>query len=392
MVGRRGDLGRTSGIDVRRDIKPRVGLVLTGGGARGAYQCGAISGICDVADRMGNCRPFDVLTGCSAGSINAAYLASQATDMVAGAQRLRRIWNNVTTQQVFRTDVTSLFRIAVDWLLQLFAGGWSEDSLPMGLLDTTPLRRLITDHVDYYKIDRYIQAGVLGSLAITAVNYGNGYSSTFYQSGGRYPPWIRARREVKETRITAEHVLASTAIPMLFPPIKSGNGYYGDGNVRNSTPLSPAIKLGADRLIVIGVRQWQGGTPPPMEYGNPSPGRVASVILNSIMLDSIETDYERLGRINHTLSLLPTEAETPLRPVQVCLIRPSEDLGAIAFEMAHHLPAPIRHLVRGLGTPKDVEDLISYLLFEAPYTQRLVALGFQDALKKEEEIRQALTR
>jgi NTE family protein len=366
------------------DNTSKIGLVLTGGGARGAYQAGAIRAIAEITKEIGIDQPFNVLVGASAGSINVSYLACRADRMFSATAELQQLWEEISTDKIFRVDTLSLLRIAARWAIELTTGALSGNKTARALLDTTPLRNLITDHFDLVKLNENINEGLLHALAITAVSYGNGSSKTFFQGPPDITAWARIRRASESALITPDHIMASTAIPLLFPPVQIGNVFYGDGSLRNHAPLSPAINLGADKVLAIAVRREEDEA----EGFSPAPtiGRIASVLLNSIFLDAVDIDYERMTRVNRTLAAVNDLEDVSLRPVDVCIIRPSRDIAQIAVEEVKAMPATLRHLVRGLGTPEQTAGLLSYLLFEPPFTRRLTSLGYQDAWTQKEQI------
>jgi len=308
-----------------------IGLVLTGGGARSAYQAGCILAITEIATSMGIKRPFPVITGMSAGSINASYMAGRADKPLQGAKDLVKMWNNVTSDQVFETSLANVLKNTLALGASLITGR-SSATQSRALLNTAPLRRLIESHFDLRALAHQLEQGHLDSLAISCVSYNDGYSHTFYQTLKKVQPWIRARRHAQPCTITPDHVMASSAIPLLFPPTEIDAHWFGDGSLRNYAPLTPAIKMGADRLIVVGVRRPTGGMEPEILLRPPGVGRVFSLLLNSLFLDAIDLDYERLRRINLTLKSVQNPNEFHLKNIDICLLMPSEDVGEIACQ------------------------------------------------------------
>lgn len=338
---------------------------------------------------MGLRRPFPVLAGTSAGAINAAFLATRADDMLAGARELWRLWATVRASDVYRTDPITLSRVGARWISELSLGGaWRTDG-SNGLLDTRPLRRLLERELRLERLPELIERQALHGLAITLVDYCCGASRTFFQGHPGLRSWQKDRRGGQETDLDVDHVRASAAIPILFPPVPLGDHYYGDGSLRNYTPISSATHLGAQRVLVVGVRR---AVPVPVKEtsATPSVGRIVSSILNSVLLDAVDLDVERAERINRTLDLLPAEArgdEAAFKHLRVLLLRPSQNLGRIAAEEWSSLPFMIRYLVRGLGSPEEAADLISYLHFEPAYTRRLLDLGYADTRARAGEVK-----
>ena len=379
---------------------PRLGLVLSGGGARGAYQAGVLLAICETLEKSYPGFPFPVLTGVSAGAINACYLAAHAHDYVEGARKLCDIWRNLTAEQVFKTDSLSLGRIGMRWLFDVSSGSLQEKKIK-ALLDTAPLRELI-NQTPFELIQKNLDERRFESLAITALDYSTAFGITFVQAQEHVKMWDRLRRKGIRAQINADHVMASSAIPLFFPPIAVDGHFYGDGCLRNTAPLSPAVHLEANKLLIVGVKKAVESTfekkvrntlgeevTPPLR---PTIARILSVILNGVFLDAIDLDVERLNRVNKTLAHIPAQnLETmDYQPIEFCWIRPSEDLGKLAVQYTDHLPKMIRFLMSGLGSAEESGDLTSYLLFDPDFCSHLVELGYSDGMNQQEEILQLI--
>lgn len=358
--------------------KVKRALVLTGGGAMGAYQAGALHAIGDIVARHGIDTPFHIVTGNSAGAINAAWLASNIDTFPDATQRLRAFWDGLHTHDIFKTDIKSLIGRGLKSLWEISTGGLHHRKSVRSLLDTSPLWRLIYQQIDCHPIRSHIQNGRLDAIAITSVNYSTGDSRVFYDAATPLDPYGLPRSDALQTAITPKHVLGSAAIPILFPPVKIGHDYYGDGSLRNYTPMSPAIHLGATHLMVVAVRHAE--STPSMGPQFPSIARILGVILNFVLLDAIDYDYRMLERVN---SLQP---QFPCRPIGVHLIRPQQDFGQMAMSHLHHSPRLLRYLIRGLGSDAEAADLFSYLLFESPYLTQLSQLGYDNTLSQEADI------
>lgn len=370
----------------------RAALVLTGGGARAAYQVGVLAAIRELrGKRAGN--PFPILCGTSAGAINAMALAVHAGDFGRAVRHIQRVWRALHVDQVYRVDPLALFGSGLRWGSALFAG-WLVRQTPRALLDNAPLQALLERVLDLSAIDSAIGRGDLYAISVTASGYSTGESLAFFQGAADIPPWRRAQRLGVRSTLGVAHVMASAALPFVFPAVKINREYFGDGSMRQLAPVSPAIHLGADRILVIGAgRTAEEGRVRAERY--PSPAQIAGHALSSIFLDTLAVDLERLARINDTVSRLDAgqcqAAGIALRPIECLVIQPSQRLDTIAARHAHSLPRLLRLVLRGLGTlRREGSTLLSYLLFEPGYTRALMELGYHDAMSRAADLRRFL--
>jgi len=370
--------------------RPKVGLIMTGGGARAAFQVGVLRALTELLPDDVR-TPFPIICGTSAGAINAAVLAMDAGDFRRGVRRLMMVWKNFRVHHVYRADPWGAISNSARWIYTALTGG-AFSRRPVSLLDNAPLVALLGRYLDFAAIQRAIDGGHLTAFSVTCSGYTSGQSVTFFQGASGLQPWQRARRIGVPMPIALDHLLASSALPFIFPPVHINREYFGDGSMRQIAPVSPALHLGADRLFVIGVgRQQQQHAERVRIETHPSLAQIAGHALNSIFLDSLEVDLERLQRINRTIEMIPPDAleraQYPLHQVDFRVITPSEEPERMAMTYADELPLTIRALLYTVGAlRRSGANLLSYLLFERSYCRALIRLGYQDTIKRKDEL------
>jgi NTE family protein len=367
--------------------KPRAGLVLTGGGARAAYQVGVVKAVRDI---LGNPvkNPFPILVGTSAGAINAATIAAFSDNFTRAVGNLLETWENMHVDHVYRSDLPSILRSGGKWLASLMLIARRN---PISLLDNAPLAEMLSRMLPFERIQENIDSGALYAVSVTASGYTSGQSVSFFQGGSGTEGWERNQRIGAAVTLKLEYLLASSSLPFIFPAVKVHREWFGDGSMRQIAPISPALHLGADRVLVVGTGRQTKDTARSRSSVYPSLAQIAGHALNSIFLDSLSVDLERLERINRTVSLIPADkladGKLPLRPIKVLFISPSQPIERIAARFLHELPRSVRFLLRPTGAlNRSGSNLASYLLFEESFCRALIDLGYQDTSARESEV------
>ena len=364
----------------------REALVLAGGGARAAYQVGVLGAIADWLPAGAPC-PFEVMVGTSAGALNASAIAARASNLRDGVAMLERVWSGFEVGHVVRTDPWTVFRAGLQWLVSVASGGWLARP-PRSLLDTSPLRRLLLESMPLDGIRASVDAGHLRALAVATTSYATGRAVAFFDGAPGVDEWSRVRRAGVRRSIDVEVLMASAAIPFIFPAAQVDGEWYGDGAMRQLAPLSPAVHLGANRILVVGTRA--DAAPSAAASGRdrpPSPGDLLGFVLDSLFTDGLSIDLERLRQINAILQLSATVALPDRRPIEALVIQPSDDPTAIARRHLHAMPRSLRTLLRTMGALEARGGVLaSYLLFESSYTTELMSLGRADAEARRADI------
>jgi len=369
-----------------------LALVLSGGGARAAYQVGALSAIAEISPRLS----IPIVTGVSAGAINTVYLAAHQGAFHEAVGGLVREWKRLTPRRVYRVRPVHIGRAMLRWVFNMLVPHRVPRPALRGLMDADPLRGFLASCMDVDGIRKNVAAGRLRAAALSATRYATGETVTFVQGAPDLVLWERSMRVALRARLTVDHLMASASIPLIFPAVRVEGAFYGDGSVRQTAPLAPAIHLGAGRIVAISMRNRQpiGHPASETESEYPVAARVFGLLMHSVFLDSLDADAERLDRFNELLALLPRGAAAPagIRRVDLLMLRPSRDIGGLADDSAVRLPSTVRFLVSSIGgsTRARTADFLSYLMFEPGYIGRLMELGYEDTMARRAEVAEFL--
>ena len=368
-------------------FEKKIGLVLPGGGARAAYQVGVLKAISEL---IPDSNPFSIISGTSAGAINASLLASRSQSLKEAVEVLSGVWCNFKTNKVYRTETTVMLKSIFQWLLTVSSGGVLAKN-PKSLLDNSPLRQLLEDTINLEGIKNNIDKGNLDAFAITAASYSSKKSVTFFQSEQDDIDWERFLRVGVKTDILIDHLMASIALPLIFPAVKINNEYFGDGAMRQATPLSPAIRLGAEKLLIITTDSKSPNNQLTDNQIYPSIGEVGGYMLDALFTGGLLSDLERLDRINQIIensgSNIVQTSTKKMNHIEYLVISPSRDIKKIAKDHFSNVPYSIKLLMKGLGLKnRNESELLSFLLFESSFTSSLIELGYEDGMRKQSAI------
>ena len=376
--------------------RKKAALVLPGGGARGAFQVGVLKAIAELMPR-GTVNPFGIISGTSAGAINSVVLAAKARRFRVAVAELEQVWGNFRCHHVYRTDNIAMLGRSLRWLGAFVTGG-TLVRMPKSLLDNSPLRALLSRNVRFPRIEHGIEQGWLDAVSVTAAGYSSARSVSFFEASSNHKEWSHTRRAGVRSRLNLDHLMASIAVPMIFPPVRIANEYFGDGAMRQATPLSPAVQLGADRILVIGVRNEivDSSSNPETPAPYPSFAEIAGYTLDTLFKDGLYSDLERLSRTNQLIDSVPADHRGPklsrMRPIDTMVIVPSEDLRSMAHRNRDTLPIALRMLLWGIsGRGRGEGRLLSYLMFEQAYTRELIELGYRDAMRVRDQLKDFVT-
>lgn len=365
--------------------KLRSALILGGGGARAAYQVGVLKAVAELVPQGSN-NPFPIVCGTSAGSINTVALASNASDFHLGVERITQVWSNFELHHVFYADAKNLLKRITSWVWSnIGPGNW--DKGPSSLLDNQPLRELLNQYISFEKIDNSIRNGDLHGYCLTACSYDTGESTTFYDGDKSIEDWRRTHREGIRTKMSIEHLMASSAIPVIFPSVELKDEHFGDGSMRQTSPISPALHLGAKKILIIGLRmEKELGSQEPPQF-RPSLGQISGYVLDTLFLNSLQSDIERMERMNRTLQETDSNNSDKLKVIDHFVIGPSEDIANIAMKHYLELPKSFRIALKFIGMSKaNSRRFISYLMFTKTFCQELIDLGYKDAMNQKQEL------
>tara|TARA_Y100000996_G_scaffold239889_1_gene188578 strand:- start:495 stop:1634 length:1140 start_codon:yes stop_codon:yes gene_type:complete len=371
----------------------KIGLVLPGGGARGAYQVGVLKAISDIQNRIEK-SPFDVISGTSAGAINASMICAEIGNFHQSIFKLENVWKGFTTNQIYRTEKLFMLKQSIHWLLTLITGGVLAKN-PRSLLDNQPLRELLKEKINFQTLNNNIYSGALDALIVTAASYEEKESVSFFTTSRKVENWEKVGRSGKKSEINVEHLMASVALPIIFPAITIDGKYYGDGAMRQETPLSPTIRLGASNLLIISTESSKDQDRDHSDKIYPDFSEIGGYILDGLFSGSLYSDLERLDRINQVIALnedqkVQTETKE-MKQIDYLVISPSVDVSEIAMNCYKDIPLSLRMLFKGIGIEKNSNsELLSFLLFESSFTKSLIDLGFHDAMEKKQEIKNFL--